>query len=219
MAERTLYSYWRSQASYRVRIALALKGLRAKIVTLDLLKGDQFASSYRALNPEASVPALVEGADPPLIQSLAILEYLEECHPEPPLLPKETRARAHARALGQVAAMDAHPLIVPRVRHYLTQELGIGETALRTWIRHWLEESTRTLETLLARDPLTGRFCVGDAPTFADLCVVPHIATARMLYGADLVPYPTLARIHAACMALPAFAETAPEHQPDAPRS
>jgi maleylacetoacetate isomerase len=218
VAERTLYSYWRSQATYRVRIALALKELTAEIVTLDLLKGDQFAAPYRVLNPEAAVPALIEDEGPPLIQSLAILEYLEERHPEPPLLPKEPRTRAHVRALGQVVAMDAHPLVVPRVRHYLTQELGLGEPLLKEWIRHWLEEGMRTLETLLARDPRTGRFCVGDVPTLADLCLVPHVTTARMLYQADLTPYPTLARIHAACMQLPAFAETAPSRQPDAPQ-
>ena len=217
MAERTLYSYWRSQASYRVRIALAWKGLGAEIASLDLIKGDQFAASFRALNPEAAVPTLIEGEGAPLIQSLAILEYLEECHPEPPLLPREPRARAHARALGQVVAMDAHPLVVPRVRHYLAHELGLGDHALKHWIRHWLDRGTETLEAMLARDPRTGRFCVGDAPTLADLCLVPHVTTARMLYDADVSAYPTVARIYEACMALPEFAGTGPVHQPDAP--
>jgi maleylacetoacetate isomerase len=217
MAGRKLFSYWRSQATYRVRIALALKGLTAEIATLDLVKGDQFVPDYRALNPEAAVPALIEGEGPPLIQSLAILEYLEECHPEPPLLPEEPRARAHARALGQVVAMDAHPLVVPRVRHYLVHELGLGEKALHSWLRHWLDLGTASLEAMLARDPRTGRFCVGDAPTLADLCLVPHVTTARMLYDADISAWPTVARIYETCMALPSFAATGPVHQPDAP--
>ncbi len=217
VAGRKLYSYWRSQATYRVRIALALKGLEAEILTLDLIKGDQFASAYRALNPEASVPTLIEGDEPPLIQSLAILEYLEERHPEPPLLPKEPRQRAHVRALGQVVAMDAHPLIVPRVRHYLARELGLGEPVVKKWVVHWLEQGTRTLEAMLARDPRTGRFSFGDAPSLADLCLVPHVTSARMLYDADLAPYPTVSRIYESCMALPAFAATGPVHQPDAP--
>ncbi len=200
-----------------MRIALALKGLVAEIETLDLIKGDQFAAEYRALNPEAAVPTLIEGEGPPLTQSLAILEFLEETYPEPPLLPKEARARAHVRALGQVVAMDAHPLVVPRVRHYLMHELGLGEPVVKKWIRHWLDLGTETLEALLARDPRTGRFCVGDAPTLADLCLVPHVTTARMLYDADISAYPTVARIYEACMALPAFAATGPVHQPDAP--
>ncbi|MDA8052078.1 MAG: maleylacetoacetate isomerase [Rhodospirillales bacterium] len=216
-AKVTLYSYWRSQAAFRVRIALALKGMKAEIVSLDLMKGEQFGEGYRALNPEAAVPTLIEGEGPPMIQSLAILEYLEETHPEPPLLPKDPRARAHARALGQVVAADVHPLIVPRVRQYLTGDLGLPEAKLRKWREHWLETGTRTLETMLARDARTGRFCIGDTPGYADVCLVPHVATARMLYQADLAKYPTVARIFEACMAQDAFAAAQPVHQPDAP--
>lgn len=212
-----LYSYWCSEATYRVRIALALKGVKPETITVDLRKGEQFGAAYRALNPEASVPTLLEGDGPPLVQSLAILEYLEETYPTPPLLPKNPRTRAHVRALAQVVAVDAHPLIAPRVGKFLTHEFGLGEQAVKKWDRHWLEFGTRTLEAMLARDPRTGRFCCGDELTLADLCLVPHVTTARMLYQADLGAYPTVSRIFDACMALGAFAATGPVHQPDAP--
>ena len=147
-----LYTYWRSQASYRVRIALRLKGLPAEMASLDLLKGDQFDAAYRALNPEMVVPTLLDGDGPPLVQSLAILEYLEEKHPQPPLLPADLRARAHVRGLAQMVAMDAHPFIVPRVRKYLEQELHLDEPARMKWLRHWLEAGSRAIEDALARN-------------------------------------------------------------------
>ncbi len=213
-----LYTYWRSQASYRVRIALHLEGLAPDLVTLDLLKGDQQASGYRALNPEMVVPTLVVDQGPPLIQSLAIIEYLDEQHPEPRLLPADARARAHVRALAQTVAMDAHPFIVPRVRKYLEQELHHDESTRKTWLIHWLDAGTRTMEELLARDSRTGRFCYGDSPTVADLCLVPHVMSAKMLYGFDVAPYPTVRRIFDRCMEIDAFAVTQPMKQPDAPR-
>jgi maleylacetoacetate isomerase len=157
-----LYSYWRSQASYRVRIALRLKGLLAETVSLDLLKGDQFDPAYRALNPEMVVPTLVDGDGPPLMQSLAILEYLEEKYPQSPLLPKDLHARAHVRGVAQMLAMDAHPFIVPRVRKYLEQELHLDEPTRMRWLRYWLDLGSRTVEDVLARDPRTGRFCWDD---------------------------------------------------------
>ena len=169
-----LFTYWRSQASYRVRIALALKGLEAELVTLDLLKGDQFDDGYRALNPEMVVPTLVEGDHPPLSQSLAILEFLDEQHPEPPLLPADAYARARVRAMAQVVAMDAHPFIVPRVRKYLEHELGLSEPTRNTWLAHWLTPASHAVETMLARDPRTGRYCHGDQVTIADICLVAH---------------------------------------------
>jgi len=214
-----LYSYWRSQASYRVRIALALKGLKAEIVSLDLLKGDQLAAGYRAINPEMVVPALVDGAGPPLLQSLAIVEYLDEQHPDPPLLPKEARARAHVRALAQMLAADAHPFVTPRVRKYLEHELHLEEAIRAKWLRHWLDSGTRAVEALLSRDTRTGRFCCGEYPTLADLCLVPHVTSASMLYGGDLAPYPTVRRIFEACMQIDAFASTHPKQQPDAPKA
>jgi maleylacetoacetate isomerase len=212
----TLYTFWRSQASYRVRIALALKGISAELRTIDLLKGEQHGDDYRAINPEGVVPALVEGDEPPLVQSLAILEYIDEKHPEPPLLPSGLRERAYVRGLAQVAAMDAHPLIVPRVRNYLAKQLGIEEAARNAWLKHWLEEGNRALETLLVRSGKVGRFCLRDEITLADICLVPHVTTASMLYDLDLAPYPTVARIFENCMELDAFAKTQPRLQPGA---
>src|SRR3954447_26941753 len=159
-----LFTYWRSQAAYRVRIAMRLKGLAIEKVTLDLLKGDQFAADYQLLNPEGVVPTLIDDG-PPLVQSLAILEYLDEKYPDPPLLPKELHARAHARAIAQMVAMDAHPFIVPRVRKYLEEELRIDEPARAKWVRHWLDAGSRAVEEMLSRDKRTGRFCVGDSVT------------------------------------------------------
>ena len=217
MAETlTLFSFWRSQASYRVRIALSLKGIPVTLRTIDLLKGEQHQPDYRAVNPEGLVPALIEGSEPPLVQSLAIIEYIDEKYPDPSLLPRDLRDRAHVRGLAQVAAMDAHPLIVPRVRNYLAKQLGLDEAARNAWLKHWLEEGNRALETLLSRSGRTGRFCFGDDITLADVCLVPHVITAGMLYDLDLRPYPTIDRIFANCMQLDAFATTQPKLQPGA---
>ena len=210
-----LFTYWRSQAAYRVRIALALKGLAMEKVSLDLLAGDQFASGYQKLNPEGVVPTLIDGEGEPLTQSLAIIEYLDEKYPEPPLLPNELRARAHARAIAQMVAMDAHPFIVPRVRKYLEEELHIGETARATWVRHWLDQGSRAVEEMLARDPRTGRFCVGDQPTVADICLAAHLTSAKLFGGRDPADYPVAGRIYANCMAIEAFAAEHPLRQPD----
>lgn len=214
-----LYSYWRSQATYRVRIAMRLKGLKADVVTLDLLKGDQFDEKFRTLNPEAKVPALIDGDGPPLVQSLAILEYLDEKHPAPPLLPKDLRDRAHVRALAQSLAMDAHPLVVPRVRKYLEETLNVDEPARNAWLKHWMGLASEALETTLARDKRTGKFCLGDTLTIADVCLVPHFITAKLLTGGDLSPYPTARRIFETCMQMEAFAAEQPLKQPDAPAS
>ena len=186
-----LYTYWRSQASFRVRIALRLKGLAAETVSLDLLKGDQFDPAYRELNPEMVVPTLLDGDGPPVMQSLAILEYLEEKYPQSPLLPEDFRARAHVRGLAQMLAMDAHPFIVPRVRKYFERELHLDEPTRMKWLRHWLDLGSRTIEDVLARDPRTGRFCWGDRPTIADICLVAHLTSAKMLCDSDPAPYPT----------------------------
>jgi maleylacetoacetate isomerase len=214
-----LFTYWRSQASYRVRIALALKGLEAELVTLDLLKGDQFVEDYRALNPEMVVPTLVEGDHPPLSQSLAILEFLDEQHPKPALLPADAYGRARVRALAQVVAMDAHPFIVPRVRKYLEHELGLPEPTRNAWLAHWLNTASQAVETMLAHDTRTGRYCHGDHVTIADICLVAHLTSAAMLCGLEVEAYPTAARIFNACMQLDAFARTHPLRQPDAPRA
>jgi maleylacetoacetate isomerase len=212
-----LYTYWRSQASYRVRIALRLKGLDAEMVSLDLLKGEQFATGYRILNPEGVVPTLIDGDGPPLRQSLAIIEYLDERYPDPPLLPGEIRARAHVRALAQLVASDAHPFIVPRVRKYLEGELGVAEAGRSGWIRHWLDQGTQSMEQMLVQDPRTGRFCCGDSPTLADIGLVAHVASAFLFYDCNLGPHSTVQRIFDECMQLDAFSSTHPWRQPDAP--
>ena len=215
-----LFTYWRSQAAFRVRIAMRLKGLAMEKVSLDLLKGDQFAADYQKLNPEGVVPTLIDddGA-PPLVQSLAILEYLDEKYPDPPLLPKDLRDRAHARALAQMVAMDAHPFIVPRVRKYLDEELHLDEPARAKWVRHWLDAGSRAIEQVLAHDPRTGKFCVGDSVTVADICLAAHLTSAKLFGGRDPNDYPVAGRIYADCMALDAFAGEHPLRQPDVPQT
>ena len=214
----TLFTYWRSQAAFRVRIALRIKGRAMEKVTLDLLAGDQFAADYRKLNPEGVVPTLIDDGAP-LVQSLAILEYLDEKYPDPPLLPKELHARAHARAIAQMVAMDAHPFIVPRVRKYLEEELHLDEAARGKWVRHWLDTGSRAVEAVLADDPRTGKFCVGDQVTVADICLAAHLTSARLFGGRDPADYPTAGRIYAECMAIEAFASEHPLRQPDAPKA
>ena len=214
-----LFTYWRSQAAFRVRVALRLKGLAMEKVTLDLLAGDQFAADYHKLNPEGVVPTLIDGEGQPLVQSLAILEYLDEKYPEPPLLPKDLRARAHARALAQMVAMDAHPFIVPRVRKYLEDELRLDEATRATWVRHWLDTGSRAVEEVLARYPRTGKFCVGDQVTVADICLAAHLTSAKLFGGREPSDFPVAGRIYTNCMAIEAFAAEHPLRQPDAPKS
>jgi len=211
-----LFSFWRSLATYRVRIALNLKGLEAEVVEVDLLRGDQRSDRYREINPQMRIPALVDGEGPVLFQSLAIVEYLDECHPQPPLLPGDARGRARVRALAQIVASDAHPLIVPRVRHFLEQEFNLSEPQRLAWSRHWIVDALEALEVHLARDPQTGRFCHGDTPTLADLCLVSHLAGAQF-FDCDTAPFPTVRRVGEACMAIEAFASAHPFRQPGAP--
>ena len=212
-----LFTYWRSQAAYRVRVAMRLKGLPMEKVSLDLLKGDQFAADYHKLNPQGVVPTLIDGDGPPLVQSLAILEYLEEKYPQPAILPKKLHARAHARAIAQMMAMDAHPFMVPRVRKYLEQDLRLDEPTRMSWIRHWVDLASNAVEETLARDPRTGKFCVGDEVTVADLCLAAHLTSAKVLLGRDPSDYPNAGRIYATCMAMEAFSSEHPLRQPDAP--
>jgi maleylacetoacetate isomerase len=213
-----LYSFWRSQATFRVRIALQLKGIAAEVTTLDLLKGDQFVGNYGALNPGHVVPTLIDGDGPPLVQSLAIIEYLDEKYPDPPLLPKDLRDRAHVRAMAQMLVTDAHPLVVPRVRKYMEEELHLDEPTRNRWLQHWLALGSQAIEDILSRDPRTGRFCLGDRVTLADLCLVPHLTAAKMLGDKDLKGYPTARRIYDTCLQIDAFASELPLKQPDAPK-
>jgi len=213
-AKVKLYTYYRSQASFRVRIALNLKGLAREDVFLHLEKGDQFAADYRALNPQMVVPTLIDG-DTKLFQSLAILEYLDETYPDPPLLPKDVAARAWVRGFALINIADSHPLIVPRIRHYLTDDLQLSQEQLVAWIGHWIGAGLAAMETLLAEHRETARFCHGDAPTLADIGLVTQVTPAKT-FGADVAPYPQVMRIYDACMAIPAFADAHPAKQPDA---
>jgi maleylpyruvate isomerase len=209
-----LYNYFRSSAAYRVRIALNLKGLSYEYIAVHLTRGEQRAEGYLAVNAQALVPALVDdGAT--LTQSLAIIEYLDERHPQPPLLPGTPVARARVRAIALAIACDIHPLNNLRVLHYLLRVLNVGEDAKNAWYRHWIEVGLTALETQLAKDAATGAFCHGDGPTLADICLVPQLANARRL-AIPLEPYPTLLRIDEHCHQLDAFANAAPERQPDA---
>jgi len=213
-----LYSFWRSLATYRVRIALNLKGITPEVETIDLIKGDQRSAEFRAVNPQMLIPALVDGDGPVLFQSLAIIEYLDETHPQPPLLPKEPRARARVRGLAQIVACDSHPLLVPRVRAYLAHELKLDEPTRLKWIHNWIGQALKALEANLAASKETGRYCHGDAITIADICLVTQ-ATGASFFKVDLAPFPTARRIVDACMQNDAFARAHPLRQPGAPAS
>ncbi|MDO4433955.1 MAG: maleylacetoacetate isomerase [Alysiella sp.] len=210
-----LYSYFRSSAAYRVRIALALKNLPFETEYVSLLKngGEHKQVAYAARNPQKLVPTL-EDQGAFLTQSLAIVEYLDEIYPENPLLPADALGRARVRALAQLIACDTHPLNNLRVLQYLQNQLGADETAKNAWYAHWIHENFVALETLL-QNPQTGRFCHGNVPTLADCCLVPQVYNARR-FNIDLGAYPTIVRIADECDTLPAFIAAAPENQADA---
>jgi maleylacetoacetate isomerase len=211
-----LFSFWRSLATYRVRIALNLKGITVdEVVEVNLVKGHQHHPAYRVVNPMMALPALIEGDGPILFESLAIIEYLDETRPEPPLLPKDARGRARVRGLAQIIACDSHPLIVPRVRDYLEHQFNLGESARMDWCRHWIAAALSGIEEHL-KEPQTGTFCHGDDITIADICLASQGAGARF-YGVDVGAYPNVARIIDACMEIDAFARAHPLRQPGAP--
>jgi len=211
-----LHTYFRSSAAYRVRIALALKGLDYESLPLHLLRegGEQHGSAYRALNPAGLVPLLQDGGLS-LDQSLAIIEYLEELHPAPALLPADAAGRARVRALALAVACDIHPLNNLRVLQYLDRRLQVAEPARNAWVQHWIGLGFDALEQSLARSPATGRCCHGDHPSLADCCLVPQAFNARR-FGLELDRWPTLARIVGHCETLDAFAAAHPARQPDA---
>ncbi len=211
-----LYGFWRSMAAYRVRVALNLKGIAVTETALDLNAGDQFAPEYLAVNPEGAVPALVEPGHAPLTQSMAILEFLEERYPDPPLLPVDPYGRARVRSLAALIVSDTHPLMVPRVTAYLAEHAGFDEAAQRDWSLHWVVRGLSAMEARLARDTETGVFCHGDQVTFADICLGNLGAVIRMA-RLDTAPYPTVARIIAACEAMEAFQRANPRLQLGAP--
>lgn len=218
-SELTLYSYWRSSAAYRVRIALGLKGLACVIKPVHLLRdgGEQHVDDFREVNPQRLIPVLIDG-ERVIRQSLAIIEYLDEAYPETPkLLPVTARDRARVRAIAQSIACDIHPLGNLRVLQYLEREFHVDETQRAAWSRHWIVTGFDALETMLSGNHSTGAFCEGDAPSLADVCLVPQAYNARR-FEVPMESYPTIARIDAACRELSAFRDAAPEAQPDAPR-
>ena len=215
--ELALYDYWRSSAGYRVRIALNLKGLPYQRKPVHLVRdgGEQHAAAFHDVNPQELVPALVDGQRV-IRQSLAITEYLDEIHPDPPLLPTTPRDRAHVRGLAQLVACDIHPINNLRVMQYLERELGVEADGRDAWTRHWIQQGFAAFEAILAGDAATGAFCHGDTPTLADACLVPQVYNA-VRFGVDLAPYPIIRAINDRCLALPAFDAARPENQTDAP--
>ncbi|GAB2904826.1 maleylacetoacetate isomerase [Paraburkholderia jirisanensis] len=211
-----LYSYFRSSASYRVRIALNLKGLPYDYVPVHLLRsgGEQFKPEYRQLNHDAVVPTLIDDGDT-LQQSLAMLEYLEETYPQPPLLPAAPGDRAYVRGIALQLACDIHPLNNLRVLKYLKHTIGVSEEAKNEWYQHWIRSGFAALEEHLNAEGRAGTFCFADMPTFADVCLAPQVFNA-LRFEVDMSAYPTLQRIYQHAMQLPAFANAAPGAQPDA---
>ncbi|WP_028998015.1 maleylacetoacetate isomerase [Azohydromonas australica] len=209
-----LYNYFRSSASYRVRIALALKGLAYEYKPVHLQKKEQFAESYAAVSASRLVPLLRDG-DASLTQSMAIIEYLDETHPQPPLLPSDPLGRARVRALAQDIACEIHPLNNLRVLRYLAHDLKVGEDDKNRWYRHWVETGLEVVERQLADHPSTGRFCHGDTPGLADCVLVPQIFNAQR-FNCRLEHVPTVMRVYEACMQLDAFDKTQPSACPDA---
>ena len=213
-----LFSFWRSLATYRVRIALNLKGVTADVVDVNLPQGKQREADFAKINPMMAIPALIEDDGTVLFESLAILEYLDETHPNPPLLPKESKARARVRGIAQIIAADTHPLIVPRVREFLAHEYHVDESGVAKWGHHWHIVSLTALETVLSGSRETGRYCQGDQVTIADICLAGQ-AVGAAYFKADLAPFPTVKRIVDEVNKIDAFARAHPMKQPGAPAS
>lgn len=210
-----LYNYFRSSAAFRARIALNIKGLEYESVAKALMKNEHRAAEYLAVNPEGLIPALqVDGAV--ISQSLAIIEYLNDVHPEPPLLPAAPLARAQVRSMALAIACDIHPLNNLRVLNHLRSNLGQNDEGVKTWYRHWIGEGFRGLELQVAKHSGSRRYCFGDSVSLADVCLVPQIYNARR-FNCDLAPFPTLVAISTHLESLPAFDTARPEAQPDAP--
>ncbi|MBZ9794748.1 maleylacetoacetate isomerase [Mesorhizobium sp. ES1-4] len=215
MSDIVLHNYYRSSTSHRVRIALEMKGLSYDYVPHHLRHGEHLEPAYLRINPQGLVPTLVWNDGMLLTQSLAIIEFLDESKPEPPLLPEDPSGRARVRMLAQMIACDIHPVNNLRVLTSLRTLFGAGDQDIANWFRHWVNEGFQPLEKILASSPRTGTFCHGEAPGLADICLAAQV-TSNARFGVDLAPYPTIARINAACMALPAFQKAAPQNQIDA---
>ncbi|MER8808683.1 maleylacetoacetate isomerase [Mesorhizobium australicum] len=215
MSAIVLHNYFRSSTSHRVRIALEMKGVGYDYIPHHLRHGEHLEAAYLAVNPQGLVPALIWSDGMLLTQSLAIIEFLDETIPEPPLLPKDPPSRARVRMLAQMIACDIHPVNNLRVLTSLRTLFGAGDQDVANWFRHWVNEGFGPLEKLLTASPETGAFCHGEAAGLADICLAAQV-TSNARFGVDLTPYPTIARINAACMALPAFQKAAPQNQIDA---
>lgn len=215
MTGLTLHNYFRSSTSTRLRAALNLKGLDYEYVAHHLLKGEHRSSAYLSINPQGLVPALVLNDGTALIQSLAIIEYLDEVHPEPALLPKAPVDRARVRALAYAVACDIHPLNNLRVLRYIKSAFGADDEATADWFRHWVDETFVPIEAMLAEDKRTGRFCHGDLPGLADACLYAQVLNNRR-FSIDMSRYPTVSRIFEECAAMQEFQQAAPNNQPDA---
>lgn len=211
-----LFAYWRTSATYRVRVALNLKGVAAREHLINLDAGEQGSEAFLKINPLAAIPALVEPGHAPLTQSLAIVEFLDETHPDPPLLPSDPHGRARVRSLALMLAGDTHPLITGRVKKYLTAKGGFDDAAWRAWQIHWFGVGLQATERRLASDPETGAFCHGDQPGLADICLASIVVVAR-IFKIAIPDVPTIDRIIARCEALPAFAKSEPSCQVGAP--
>lgn len=211
-----LYTYFRSSAAFRVRIALNLKELDYDAVPVHLLRGggEHLREEYTRINPSGLVPTFQDDYVT-LTQSMAILEYLDDEYPDVPLLPKDALGRARVREIAQIIACDIHPVNNLRVMRYLVDDLGVTDEAKKAWTRHWLTSGLDVLEKHLARDPSAGPLCHGYLPTIADCCLVPQVFNAQR-QGVDIAAYPNIARINAACIEIPAFVKAHPAHQPDA---
>jgi maleylacetoacetate isomerase len=212
-----LYGFWRSLATYRVKVTLALKGMTVDEVSIDLLKGMQHNADYKAVNPQAVVPVLIlDQGGPPLFQSVAIMEYLEETRPQPPILPKDPAGRARVRGLALIAAADGHPLVVPRIRNYMEKTLQLAEEKRNAWLSHWTLEALKAIEAHLAKEKQTGKFCHGDSPTMADICLCGQVIAATGYFKCDVSSVPTAMRIYEECMKIDAFSKAHPMKQPGA---
>lgn len=209
-----LYNYFRSSTSYRVRTALAVKGIGYEYAAKHLRKNEQRQSDYLAINPQGLVPTLVWPEIGTFTQSLAILEYLEEAFPTPPLLPADPVGRARVRSIAHAIALDIHPINNLRVLNYLRQHFSADDAAVADWFRHWVAETFGAIEARLSTEPETGRFCHGDNLTIADLCLVAQISNNQR-FNVDMTAYPTIARIGAAIAEIPAVRGAAPDNQPD----
>ena len=211
-----LYTFFRSSASYRVRIALNMKSLAYEQMPIHLRRGggEQLGATYKAINPQALVPTIDDNGKI-LTQSLAIIEYLEETHPNPPLLPANPADRALVRSMAMIVACEVHPIQNLRVLNFVKKEYNQTDAQVNRWAQHWIDLGLTALELMILAQSNRGNFCFGDAPTLADICLIPQLGNARR-YGCDLSKYPKILAIEKTCMALPAFANAAPEKQPDA---